>query len=109
MKNSASPAPTNASVGGNAARSQPVLVDVREKWEFDLCRIDGSMLVPLGELSRRVDELPRDRPLVMICHTGRRSQNAAMFLVQSGFSDVQNLSGGVERWAVEVDPSMKRY
>ena len=93
----------------DAARSQPVLVDVREKWEFDLCRIEGSVLVPLGELPRRIDELPRDRPLVMVCHTGRRSQNAAMFLVQSGFSDVQNLSGGVERWAVEVDPSMKRY
>jgi len=44
-----------------------------------------------------------------VCHTGRRSQNAAMFLAQSGFADVQNLSGGVERWAVEIDPSMRRY
>ena len=93
----------------DAARDQPVLVDVREPWEFELCRIDGSLLVPLGELARRIDELPRDRSLVMVCHTGRRSQNAAMFLAQSGFSDVRNLSGGVEGWAVEVDPSMKRY
>jgi rhodanese-related sulfurtransferase len=93
----------------DAARQQPAIVDVREPWEFDLCKIDGSMLVPLGDLPRRIGELPRDRPLVMVCHTGRRSQNAAMFLAQSGFSDVQNLSGGVERWAVEVDPSMKRY
>ena len=93
----------------DATREAPVLVDVREPWEFELCRIDGSRLVPLGELPRRVDELPRDRPLVMVCHTGRRSQNAAMFLAQSGFADVRNLKGGVEGWALEVDPSMRRY
>jgi rhodanese-related sulfurtransferase len=93
----------------DAAREPPVLVDVREPWEFDLCGIEGSLLVPLGQLPRRVDTLPHDRPLVMVCHTGRRSQNAAMFLAQSGFTDVQNLSGGVEGWAVEVDPSMRRY
>jgi len=93
----------------DAAREPPVLVDVREPWEFDLARIEGSLLVPLGELPRRLDELPRDRPLVMVCHTGRRSQNAAMFLAQSGFTDVRNLGGGVEGWAVEVDPSMRRY
>jgi len=93
----------------DATREPPLLVDVREPWEFDLCRIEGSLLVPLGELPRRVDELPRDRPLVMVCHTGRRSQNAAMFLAQSGFTHVQNLQGGVEGWAVEVDPSMRRY
>ena len=93
----------------DASREPPVLVDVREPWEFDLCRIEGSRLIPLGELPRRLDELPRERSLVMICHTGRRSQNAAMLLEQAGLSDVQNLKGGVEGWAVEVDPSMKRY
>jgi rhodanese-related sulfurtransferase len=93
----------------DASRGSPMLVDVREPWEFELARIEGSLLVPLGELPRRVDELPRDRPLVMVCHTGRRSQNAAMFLAQSGFRDVQNLKSGVEGWAVEVDPSMRRY
>jgi rhodanese-related sulfurtransferase len=93
----------------DASREPPALVDVREPWEFDLCRIEGSILVPLSELARRLEELPRGRTLVMVCHTGRRSQNAAMFLAQSGFNDVQNLKGGVEGWAVEVDPSMKRY
>ena len=93
----------------DATRQPPVLVDVREPWEFELARIEGSLLVPLGQLPHRVDELPRDRPLVMVCHTGRRSQNAAMFLAQLGFSDVRNLAGGVEAWAVEVDPSMRRY
>ena len=93
----------------DATRDAPVLVDVREPWEFELCRIDGSRLVPLGELPQRAEELPRDRPLVMVCHTGRRSQNAAMFLVQAGFTDVHNLKGGVEGWALQVDPSMRRY
>jgi rhodanese-related sulfurtransferase len=93
----------------DASRAPPVLVDVRERWEFEYCRIDGSLLVPLGELGRRAGELPRDRTLVMVCHTGRRSQHAALFLERAGFADVQNLAGGVERWAVEIDPAMKRY
>lgn len=93
----------------DASREPPVLIDVREPWEFEYCRIDGSRLVPLGELARRVDELPRERTLVMVCHTGRRSQHAAMFLAQTGFADVRNLERGVEGWALEVDPTMKRY
>ncbi len=93
----------------DASREPPVVVDVREPWEFEYCRIDGSLLIPLGELPRRAGELPRERTLVMVCHTGRRSQHAAMFLERAGFADVQNLEGGVERWAVEIDPAMKRY
>jgi rhodanese-related sulfurtransferase len=93
----------------DASREPPFVVDVREPWEFDHCRIDGSVLIPLGELPRRVDELPAGRAIVMVCHTGRRSQHAAMFLEQAGFADVHNLAGGVERWAVEIDPAMKRY
>jgi rhodanese-related sulfurtransferase len=93
----------------DASREPPVVVDVREPWEFEYCRIDDSLLIPLGELPRRAGELPRERTLVMVCHTGRRSQHAAMFLERAGFADVQNLEGGVERWAVEIDPAMKRY
>jgi rhodanese-related sulfurtransferase len=93
----------------DASREAPVLVDVREPWEFDLCRIDGSLLIPLGELPRRVTELPSGRTLVMVCHTGRRSQHAAMLLAEAGFADVHNLQGGVEAWALEIDPAMKRY
>ena len=90
-------------------RLPPLLVDVREPWEYSLCRIDGSVSIPLGELARRQAELPRDRPLVLVCHTGRRSQHAAMLLEGAGFSQVHNLQGGVEAWAVEVDQAMKRY
>lgn len=93
----------------DAAREPPVLVDVREPWEFAHCRIDGSVSVPLGEIPRRHDELPRERPLVIVCHHGRRSQHAAMILAGAGFPRVYNLQGGVEAWAVDVDPAMMRY
>jgi rhodanese-related sulfurtransferase len=94
---------------GDVSRDAPVLVDVREPREFAYCKIDGSLLIPLGELARRLAELPRERALVLVCHTGRRSQHAAMLLAEAGFADVQNLQGGVEAWALEVDPAVKRY
>ena len=90
-------------------RAAPLVVDVREPWEYAFCRIEGSVSIPLGELASRQTELPRDRPLVLVCHHGRRSQHAAMLLAGAGFSPVHNLQGGVEAWAAEVDPAMKRY
>jgi rhodanese-related sulfurtransferase len=93
----------------DAARPAPALIDVRERWEFDHCRIEGSQLVPLGQLVARLGELPRDRPLVIVCHHGNRSGVATDFLRRRGFDDVWNLAGGVEAWASDVDPSMPRY
>ena len=93
----------------DALRVAPLLVDVREPWEYAFCRIDGSMSIPLGDLTRRQAELPRDRPLVLVCHHGNRSQHAAMLLAGAGFSQVHNLQGGVEAWAAEIEPAMKRY
>ena len=86
-----------------------MLIDVREPWEFEYCRIDGSVLIPLSELAARIDEVPGDRPLVVVCHHGNRSWHAAAMLKQGGFGEVHNLRGGVEEWAAEVDPTMKRY
>jgi rhodanese-related sulfurtransferase len=91
------------------ARPAPALIDVREPWEFERCRIDGSQLVPLGQLVARLDELPRERPLVIVCHHGNRSGVATDFLRRTGFSDVWNLAGGVEAWANDVDRAMPRY
>ena len=90
-------------------RTAPVLVDVREPWEFEYCRIDGSVSVPLAELPRRVAELPRDRPLVVVCHHGHRSWHAAAMLLRAGFQDVFNLRGGVAAWAAEIEPAMRTY
>jgi rhodanese-related sulfurtransferase len=93
----------------DAKRPAPALVDVREPWEFERCHIDGSHLVPLGQLVARVGELPRERPIVVVCHHGNRSGVATDFLRRAGFADVWNLRGGVAAWATDVDPSMPRY
>ena len=91
------------------ARQAPVLVDVREPWEHAHCRIEGSLLVPLGQLPSRRSELPPDRDLVLVCHHGNRSQSAAMWLERNGCTKLHNLRGGVEAWALDVEPTMPRY
>jgi rhodanese-related sulfurtransferase len=93
-------------------RSDParvVLLDVREPWERELAVIDPSLHIPMQEVPARVDELPRDRPIVVYCHTGVRSAMVAGYLAQRGFSSVANLSGGIDAWSVEVDPEVPRY
>ena len=86
-----------------------MLVDVREPWEYEYCRIDGSLSMPLSELGRRYAEIPAAQPVVTVCHHGMRSMHAAAFLARAGFTDVYNLYGGVAAWAAEVDPRMKTY
>ena len=93
----------------DATRAAPLVVDVREPWEFARCSIDGSVSVPMQELPRRLSELDDKRELVLVCHHGARSMSAARWLAQNGFPAVHNLRGGVEAWALEVDPSMPRY
>jgi rhodanese-related sulfurtransferase len=91
------------------AREAPVLIDVREPWEYAHCHIDGSQPMPLQTVPARVGELPRERDLVLICHHGNRSQRAAQWLEQNGYARLFNLVGGVEAWANDVDPAMPRY
>lgn len=87
-----------------------VLVDVREPWEFEIASLPESRLLPLGELERRIEEeLDRDQEIVVYCHHGFRSLEAAMTLWNMGFDRVKNLSGGISRWADLVDPQMPRY
>ena len=85
-----------------------VLLDVREPFENAYCRIEKSKLIPLGQLEQRVDELSKADRIVVYCHTGVRSARATEFLNSKGFR-AQNLKGGVEAWALEVDPSMPTY
>jgi len=91
------------------ARPRPQLVDVRENWEVQTCRIADSVHVPMRELPARLDELDRDLDTVLICHHGARSLHAAMFLAGHGFGRVHNLDGGVAAWARDVDPAMPVY
>jgi molybdopterin/thiamine biosynthesis adenylyltransferase/rhodanese-related sulfurtransferase/molybdopterin converting factor small subunit len=85
------------------------LVDVREPHEYEIAHIEGSTLIPLGQLPDRVNELDSADELVMYCHTGGRSARATDFLRSIGYKKVRNLEGGIDAWAVEVDPSMNRY
>ncbi len=86
-----------------------ILLDVRETEEVGICALPGITHIPLGELSIRHTELDPDAETVVICHHGIRSAHAANALAGLGFETLWNLSGGVERWARDVDPSMSRY
>lgn len=87
----------------------PLLLDVREPWEFRICRIDGSQLVPMGQLVASLKALDPQRQTVVICHHGIRSRQVAMYLDYQGFADVINLAGGVDAWARDVDLQMATY
>lgn len=85
------------------------LIDVREPSEFEFCHIIGSKLVPVGQIPNRVSEFSHADEYVFHCHVGERSGWAVNFLRQLGFKKVKNLKGGIDAWAVEIDPSMPRY
>ena len=102
-------APELAARLADPAREQPLLLDVREGWEFETCHIAGSTLIPMHLIPVRVSEIDDDREVVCICHHGARSMQVAAFLERNGFSNVTNLTGGVHAWSVQVDPSMPKY
>lgn len=85
------------------------LLDVREAWETAICSIDGSLNIPLTMIPQSVDRIPRDRPLVVMCHLGGRSARAVEWLRQNGFDRAVNLAGGIDAWARQVDTTMATY
>jgi len=87
----------------------PLLLDVREPWEFAHCHIEGSILRPMGQIRSCLAELDPQQEIVVICHHGIRSRQVAYYLLQEGFERVINLAGGVESWARQIDATMKRY
>ena len=86
-----------------------VLLDVREPFERQLATIDPSLHIPMGDIPSRLDEIPKDREVVVYCHSGGRSMLVAGFLAENGFSRVANLAGGIDAWSVRVDPKVPRY
>jgi rhodanese-related sulfurtransferase len=101
-----SPADTAALLRENRIR----LIDVREPWEFETARIQGSLLMPMGDVPARAhQELDPDERLVVLCHHGMRSMNVAVWLRNQGFEQAQSLRGGIDAWSAEVDPAITRY
>jgi rhodanese-related sulfurtransferase len=90
-------------------REKPVLLDVREPWEYEKARIEGATLMPMRELPSRVGQIDEDREVVAICHHGGRSMQVAMFLEKQGFKRVHNLVGGIDAWSRTVDPAVPLY
>jgi rhodanese-related sulfurtransferase len=91
--------------GGRA----PVLIDVREPFEWGISHLPGARLMPLGDLPGCVETLDPLSDYVVYCHHGIRSAAAVAWLRHRGFTQVRNLSGGIDRWSREVDPSVRRY
>lgn len=86
-----------------------LLVDVREPWEYELCRIDGAKLIPMGSIPANLQALDVDEAVVCYCHHGMRSMDVAVWLRGQGVQRAKSLAGGIERWSLEIDPRVPRY
>jgi len=85
-------------------------IDVREPWEVETAHIDGSLVMPMGEVPARAhQELDPDERLVIFCHHGQRSLNVAVWLRNQGFEQAQSMRGGIDAWSAELDPTVPRY
>src|SRR5262245_36599058 len=85
------------------------LLDVREHDELSIASVAGARHIPMREIPARLAELDRDRPIVVMCHSGGRSRRVADYLSSNGFQQVFNLRGGIDAWSTEIDPQVPRY
>ena len=91
-------------------RGEPfILLDVREEWEYQMVHLENAISIPFGELLKRFREIKPGNKIVIYCHRGMRSLDAAFLLQQLGFKSVKRLLGGIDRWAEEIDPQILRY
>lgn len=90
-------------------RESVVLLDVREPYERRLASIEPSLHIPLQEVPERLSEIPKDKAVIIYCHSGVRSMMVAGFLANRGWESVANLAGGIDAWSLEVDPRVPRY
>jgi rhodanese-related sulfurtransferase len=86
-----------------------VLVDVRESWEFEICRIAGAKLIPMGTVPANLQLLDVDEDVICYCHHGVRSMDVAIWLRGQGVERARSLAGGIDRWSAEIDPGVPRY
>jgi rhodanese-related sulfurtransferase len=86
-----------------------LIVDVREPWEHELCRIEGAKLIPMGSIPANLQALDVDEDVVCYCHHGMRSMDVAVWLRGQGVQRAKSLAGGIERWSLEIDARVARY
>lgn len=91
-----------------AAGNAGYLLDCREEWEYEAASIAGSTLIPMRAIPQQLGEIPKDRAVVVVCHSGRRSLDVAVWLREQGI-EARSLSGGIDRWSLEIDPQVPRY
>lgn len=94
---------------GDTQREKPVLLDVREPWEYEKAHIEGALLIPMREVPARIAQIDEAKEVVALCHHGGRSMQVAMFLEKNGFERVHNLVGGIDAWSRTVDPAVPLY
>jgi rhodanese-related sulfurtransferase len=86
-----------------------LLIDVREPWEFEACRIEGAKLIPMATIPANLQALDGDEDVICYCHHGQRSLDVATWLRAQGVENAQSLAGGIDRWSIDIDPSVPRY
>jgi adenylyltransferase/sulfurtransferase len=86
-----------------------LLIDVREPWEYELCRIEGAKLIPMGSIRAHLQALDKNAEIICYCHHGMRSLDVARWLRGRGVQRAKSLAGGIEQWSMEVDPQVPRY
>jgi adenylyltransferase/sulfurtransferase len=85
------------------------LLDIREVHEIEICSIEGSLDIPMNTLPESLDKLPKELPIIVMCHVGGRSSQVTNWLIQNGYENALNLEGGISEWAQVIDPSMPQY
>ncbi len=91
------------------AGEKPILLDVREPWEFSICKIEGSVNISMSEPEKLINELNANDEIIAICHHGMRSFQVCNYLKNNGFNKVLNLDGGIDSWAKTIDTDMAQY
>jgi rhodanese-related sulfurtransferase len=91
------------------AHAGALLLDVREPFEVQICALPGSRHIPMRQIPESLADLPRDQPILVLCHHGARSLRVTQFMRANGFAHVSNIAGGIDAWAEQIDPSLTRY
>lgn len=91
------------------ANADVLLIDVREQQELDICHVEGAIHIPMAQIPHRLDDIPQDKPVVFMCHTGVRSMNVTAWLHSQDYTNVHNLTGGIHAWSLEIDPDVPMY